>query len=174
MVLVVISGVPGTGKSTVANAVARRTRAVCLSVDEVEDALMGAGLPDELVGGAAYEAVAASAAENLRLGHTVIVDAVNDSEPARNTWRRAAERASAPVLFVLLTPPAEGEHRRRLTERRRELRHHTEPSWESVRVRADGFEAWRDPPVTVDSGLPLVAVIEQVASIVERAHRARG
>ncbi len=37
--LVVISGLSGTGKSTVGEAVARRRRAVWLSVDDVEDAL---------------------------------------------------------------------------------------------------------------------------------------
>src|ERR671927_742877 len=100
--LVVVSGLPGTGKSTVAEAVARRAGAVVLSVDEVEEALLGAGLAsDWTTGAAAYEAVAAAAAENLRLGHTVIVDAVNDSEPARDTWRRAAAAAAAELVFVL-------------------------------------------------------------------------
>ena len=79
-----------------------------LSVDDVEDALLGVGLAsDWTTGVAAYEAVAAGRAENLRLGHVVIVDAGNDSEPARDTWRRAAEDASASLVFVLLTPPDE-------------------------------------------------------------------
>jgi predicted kinase len=96
--LVVISGLSGTGKSTVGGAVARRHRAVWLSVDEVEDALLGVGLPsDWTTGVAAYEAVAAVAAANLRLSHVVIVDAVNDSEPARDMGvapRRQPQRRS--------------------------------------------------------------------------------
>jgi predicted kinase len=169
-VLVVISGLSGTGKSTVGEAVARRCRAVWLSVDAVEDALLGVGLPsDWTTGVAAYEAAAAAAAENLRLGHVVIVDAVNDSEPARETWRRAAEAASAPLVFVLLTPPQEREHRRRLQRRTRRLSHQSEPSWEHVQARAQAYEPWRYPPVSIDSGEPLDVVIEQVAAIVPPA-----
>ena len=165
-VLVVISGLSGTGKSTVGEAVARRRRAVWLSVDDIEDALLGVGLPsDWTTGVAAYEAVAAAAAENLRLGHVVIVDAVNDSEPARDTWRRAAEAASAPVVFVLLTPPDEREHRRRLEGRSRRLSHQSEPTWEQVQKRAQGYERWRDPPVSIDSGQPLDVVVDKVAEI---------
>ena len=171
-VLVVISGLPGTGKSTVGEAVARRTRAVWLSVDDVEDALLAVGLPsDWTTGVAAYEAVAAAAAENLRLGHAVIVDAVNDSEPARDTWRRAADAASAPVVFVLLTPPEEREHLLRLQRRTRRLTHQSEPTWEQVQARARTYESWRDPPVPIDTGEPLDVVIDKVAAIVQHPPR---
>lgn len=168
-VLVVISGLSGTGKSTVGEAVARRHRAVWLSVDEVEDALLGVGLvSDSTAGVAAYEAVAAAAAENLRLGHVVIVDAVNDSEPVRDTWRRAAEAASAPLVFVLPTPE-EREHRLPLEGRTRRLSHQSEPTWEQVQARAQRFEDWRDPPVSIDSGQPLEVVVDEVAKIVPHA-----
>jgi len=169
-VLIVISGLPGTGKTTVGEAAARHSRAVWLSVDDLEDALLGVGLPSNWTTGvAAYEAVAAAAAENLRLGHVVIVDAVNDSEPARDTWRRAAERASAAVVFVLLTPPPEREHRLRLQERTRHLSHQPEPPWEHVQERARTYERWRDPPVSIDSSQPLGAVVAEVAAIVRSA-----
>jgi predicted kinase len=168
--LVVISGLPGTGKSTAGEAVARRSRAVWLSVDEVEEALLGVGLPsDWTTGVAAYEAVAAAAAENLRLGHVVIVDGVNDSEPARDTWRRAAEAAAAPLVFVLLTPPPEQEHRLRLESRTRNLTHQSEPTWDDVQARAQTYESWREPPLSIDSGQPLEVVVAEVAAIVPGA-----
>ena len=167
--LIVISGLPGTGKTTVGEAVARERGAVWLSVDEVEDALLRVGLPpDRTTGVAAYEAAGAAAAENLRLGHVVIVDAVNDSEFARDTWRRAAEAASASVVFVLLTPPPEDEHRLRLRERTRQLAHQPEPSWLEVQERARTYEPWREPPVTIDSGNPLGVVVAEVIATVPR------
>jgi predicted kinase len=147
--------------------VAKRCGAVWLPVDEVEDALLGVGLPyDSSTGGAAYEAVAAAAAENLRLGHVVIVDAVNDSEAARDTWRRAAEAASARMVFVLLTPPQEREHRLRLGGRTRRLSHQSEPTWGQVHARALTYEPWRDRPISIDSGQPFDAVVDAVAAIV--------
>jgi predicted kinase len=169
-VLVVISGLSATGKSTVGEAVARRCRAVWLPVDEVEDALLGVGLPsDWSTGRAAYEAVAAAAIENLRLGHVVIVDAVNDSDRDRDTWRRAAKAACTSVVFVLLTPPSEKEHRRRLQERTRRLAHQSEPTWDEIQARARRYEPWHDPPVWIDSGQALDVVVNQVAAIVSQS-----
>ena len=43
-VLVVVSGLSGAGKSTVGEAVARRRRAVWLSVDEIEEACLASDL----------------------------------------------------------------------------------------------------------------------------------
>lgn len=39
---------------------------------------------------------------NLRRGHDVIVNAVNDSDEARQTWRTAAQRTGADLQFVPL------------------------------------------------------------------------
>ena len=91
--LVVVSGLPGTGKSTVAVALARQVRAVHLSIDEVEEAMLGAGLPPTFATGvAAYEAVRAAVEQNLALGHHVVVDAVNEKGLPRD---RNAQRGSA-------------------------------------------------------------------------------
>ncbi|MFE5409348.1 AAA family ATPase [Microbacterium sp. NPDC056569] len=150
--LVVISGLPGTGKTAVAAEVARRAKAVHLSIDTVEDALLGAGLPrSSTTGVAAYEAVRAATEQNLALGRIVVVDAVNDSEPARETWRRASATAAVPLKFVLLALDDEVEHRRRLEGRRRNLQNVLEPSWDDVSSRRESFEPWGDVHLRVDA-----------------------
>jgi predicted kinase len=144
-VLIVIPGLPGTGKSAVAAALAARLRAVHLSIDPVEDALLGAGLPRSWeTGVAAYEATRVMAEQNLALGTSVVVDAVNDSEPARQTWRIAAANAGAELAFVLLTLNDEAEHRRRLEGRVRELTHVPEPSWADVLAGAEAYAPWAE------------------------------
>lgn len=80
--LVVVSGLPGVGKTSVAEIVATRTRSVHLSIDAVEESILACGLPSGWqVGVAAYEAVRAMAEQNLLLGHDVIVD----GPPCRNS-----------------------------------------------------------------------------------------
>lgn len=152
----------------VAEAVAGHLRAVQLSVDTIEDALLAAGLPRGWTTGvAAYEAARAAAEQNLLLGHTVVVDAVNDSDPARNTWRSAARSADCPIMFVLLTPPEPAEHRRRLTGRTRGLAHIPEPTWEQVEARARAYEPWPAEPDLVDSGQRPDLVVEQVLVLLQ-------
>lgn len=143
--LIVISGLPGTGKTAVAAALAARLRAVHVSIDPIEDALLGAGFPRSYeTGVASYEAARVVAVQNLGRDVPVVVDAVNDSEPARETWRRAAADGGAELAFVLLTLDDVDEHRRRLAGRVRRLRNVREPSWDEVRARAAAYAPWPD------------------------------
>jgi predicted kinase len=150
--LIVVSGLPGVGKSAVAALAAEGLGAVHLSIDPVEEALLGAGLePGWTTGVAAYEAVRAAAETNLVLGHTVVVDAVNDSDGARDTWRVAASRTGAEVCWIVLICSDPVEHARRLADRRRGLALVPEPSWDDVRARREGYEPWTDPHTEIDT-----------------------
>lgn len=143
--LVVVSGLPGVGKTSIAEIVAARTRSVRLSIDAVEESILACGLPSGWqVGVAAYEAARAMAEQNLRLGHDVVVDAVNDSEPARQTWRTAASQTGAHLEFVYLVISDVQEHERRLSGRDRGLAYVGEPSWSDVQRRRIDYAAWSD------------------------------
>lgn len=167
--LVVISGLPGVGKTTLAAALSRRIGSTHLSVDTVEDALLRAGLePGWTTGVAAYEAVGAAAQQNLLLGRTVVVDAVNDSDAARQTWRDVAGRAEVEVLFVLLLPPPSTEHHRRLRTRRRGLEYVLEPSWSEVVTRAKAYEVWPNEPIELASSEPVEDLLERLESEIHR------
>lgn len=161
--LIVISGLPATGKTALATALARHTNVVHLSVDTVEDALLRCGLePGWSTGVAAYEAVGAAAQQNLQFGRSVVVDAVNDSEAARQVWRDAGERSGAEVRFVLLVPPSVSEHQRRLRSRERGLAQVPEPSWSEVEQRAAAFEAWRDSPLELPADEPIPELLRRL------------
>ena len=95
-----LSGLPGAGKSHLADALAVEFGAVVVSVDPIEDAMIRSGLSMSFeTGVAAYEAGATVAAKQLRNGLTVIVDAANYLEVGRDVWRRVD---SADDLDVVL------------------------------------------------------------------------
>ena len=166
--LLVVSGLPGTGKTAVARAIADRMSAAHLSIDRVENAMLGAGADKGWTTGvSAYEAVRVMAEDNLARGMTVVVDAVNDSEAARDTWRQAAGAAATQVRFVLLTLSDAVEHRRRLEGRERGMVHVGEPTWEQVQARATAYEPWVGPFTEVDASLPVAEVIAQVLAAVD-------
>ncbi|XKH53657.1 AAA family ATPase [Citricoccus nitrophenolicus] len=150
--LVVVSGLPGVGKTSVAVIVAANTEAVHLSIDAVEESILACGLPTgRQVGVAAYETVRAMAEQNLRLGHDVVVDAVNDSEEARQTWRTAAAHTVASLEFVHLMISDELEHQRRLSGRDRGLAYVSEPTWSDVQRRRADYAAWSDEVLEFDT-----------------------
>jgi predicted kinase len=164
--LIVVSGLPGVGKTVTASGVATRLGAVHLSIDAVEEALLGAGMePGWTTGVAAYEAVRAAAETNLAIGRMVVVDAVNDSEPARETWRRAASSNGAELRWVVLTCSDSDAHRARLVDRDRGFRFVREPTWDDVGDRREGLGSWFEAPTEIDTSQKSIsAVVAEVAA----------
>ena len=75
--LIIFAGLPGTGKSKLANELARRIGATFLRIDSIEQAITGSSLRIHPVEDAGYLVGYALAEDNLRLGGTVIADSVN-------------------------------------------------------------------------------------------------
>ncbi len=117
MLLIGMCGLPASVKSALAEALGRALPGPVLSVDRIETALWRAGIEREQPTGLAAYAVAHTlAAENLRLGLTVVVDAVNDADEARAAWVDLARQQAVPLRFVEVTCPDVDLHRRRLLE----------------------------------------------------------
>jgi predicted kinase len=155
-VLIVMAGRAGVGKSTLARALAQRLGIAVLPVDPIEAALWRAGIDrTQPTGLAAYVVADALAAEQLALGASVIVDAVNAVEPARQGWRQLAGRFGVPmpVLEVFCSDPR--LHQTRLASRDRGLDASLEPTWEAVLARE--YQPWPDRHLRLDSARPVVA-----------------
>ncbi len=150
--LIVMCGLPGAGKSTLAEDICRALSVPVLSVDPIEAALLRSGIAtDQPVGLAAYVVAEDLAAAQLAVGVTIVVDAVNDVEPARDQWRDLAERFHVPLAFIEVRCSDQEIHRTRLHHRRRNLGPFREPTWESVQARRSAFENWEQPRLTLDS-----------------------
>jgi predicted kinase len=162
-VLVVVSGLPGVGKSALADALGERLGAPVLSVDPVEAAILRSGIPRSFETGlAAYGVVAALAEQQLRLGLGVVVDAVSSLEVAREMWRRAAAPTGTPVRVVEVVCADAALHRARLEGRQRGLDGFPEPTWDEVEARRAEWEPWEEDRLVVDAVAPLAVNLETV------------
>jgi len=161
-------GLQGTGKSTIAGRLARELPAPVLPVDPVEVALWAAGIDrDQPTGLAAFVVVGALAGTMLRLGQTVVVDAVNDAEVARQQWRDLAARHDVPLRFVEVVCSDPDLHRRRLDDRPdADLAGAAAPTWESVEARREGFAGWDDDRLVLDSVDPVPDNVRRVLAYV--------
>jgi len=168
--LIVMSGLPATGKSAIADALAVAVNGLVVSVDPIESALLTSGIePNQPTGMAAYAVAAAIAETNLRLDRTVIVDAVNSVGQAKTWWIELSRREDVRLLVVEAICSDEAIHRQRLTDRRRALAIE-EPSWETVTLRREEWVAWPFAPLVVDAVDPLA---ENVARVVAAVHATR-
>lgn len=118
--LIAMVGLPGAGKSSVAEALGRKLNAPVVSVDPIEAAMWRAGVTrDQPTGLAAYVVAEAVADGVLGMDQTVIVDAVNAVEAARGQWRSLADRHDVPAVFIEVLCSDPVVHRRRLESRSR-------------------------------------------------------
>jgi predicted kinase len=149
--LIVLSGMPGTGKSVIASGIGRARQAPVLSVDPIESAILRAGIAHSFETGlAAYLVAEAVADECLAAGLDAVVDAVNSVEPARDMWRRLARKHGS-TLAVIECVVSDGTlHESRLAGRARGLEL-TEPTWTDVQRRQAEWIAWPEPHLTLDA-----------------------
>ena len=149
--LIVVSGLPGSGKSTVADGLSRSLSIPVFSVDPIEAAMWRNGIARSHTGIAAYEIAAALADEHLRLGHSVIIDAVNPIEAPRAGWRSLAAKYRANLKIIECVCANEAVHRQRTEARRRNIDGMPEVPWSRVLERRAEYEPWTDQRLTLDT-----------------------
>ncbi|MCL6653248.1 kinase [Agrobacterium rubi] len=163
--LIIFGGLSGSGKSTVAQALARRIRALYLRVDTVEQAIRtSAPLAEGLgVGPSGYVTVYRLATDNLRLGHTVIADSVNPLPTTRNAFRDVAAESGTKFIEVEIVCSDAAVHRHRAETRPPSVDGLSPPSWAAIQNRH--YEAWI-PDLRIDTSL--LSVEQSVVEIVRK------
>jgi len=147
--LVVFSGLPGTGKTTLAQAFAQQRHALYLGSDTIDLALrLAASISGEsspIVHGVAK----ALALENLRLAQIVVIDSVNALQARRDAWRQIAVMAQVQIFEIEMICSNAAEHQRRIEARTAGPESLIPPTWQDVKERH--YDAWDRPHLVIDS-----------------------
>ena len=170
-VLVVVSGLPATGKSTVARLLAERTRTPYLRVDRIEQAMVDWSALTHPVGPTGYAVAHTLAAEQLALGLDVVVECVNPIALTRDAWADTAVRADAAIVEVELICSDEVEHRHRVESRASDVDGLAKPTWAEVRARE--YEPWVRPHLVIDTATtPTETAVDRIAAAMTTPRRA--
>ena len=156
--MLILSGLPGTGKTTFALALAAHTPVVHLESDAIRRALFSvpAYVPAEHA--RVFRTLEAHGAKALAGGQDVIVDATNLAANERRRFVRIAEAANAMVVLVRFTAP-EVVIRERLTVPREGSSQADFRVYEMMRARANSL---RSAAVVVDSRFDLSPSLDLV------------
>lgn len=159
--LFIFSGLPATGKTALAQQLAKKTNAVYLRIDTVEQGLRD--VCNIVVRGEGYRLAYRIASDNLRLGHNVVADSCNPIQLTRDEWQETAERNGAKFINIEIVCSDKDEHRNRIEERTNEIANLKLPTWNEVKSRE--YNRWKSDRIVIDTaGKPVEESINELVA----------
>ena len=164
---VVLSGLPGTGKSHFARALAQRQPFLTLGSDRLRKVLVPQPKYTRGEHGRVFAAAHRLLEELLGEGWRVIFDATNLNERFREPLYDMADRLQVPIVIVWFTAP-ETVIRRRLSDRASGISRdsYSDADWKIYCRLRPGEEALTRPHLTVDSSRDITPFLDEIANIV--------
>lgn len=159
MRLIVFSGLPGTGKSALAERVGRELCIPVFAKDWLEATLLRCEVTptkrEKPLGSAGYHLLTILAERQLMLGQSVILDSVASTKSIRTTWKELAEKYITRWFVIECICSQEKVHRARLSKRRRDIPGWHELAWSEVERVRGYYLPWEEDRLILDAINPL-------------------
>jgi predicted kinase len=151
-VLVVVAGLPGTGKSTVAAGVGAHLDCPVFAKDVIEASLWRSGVGAEQGSWqAAEDLLTTLAAAQLDQGQSAVLDTVAGREASRTAWHTVAEQRDSPFVVVECVCSDLALHRTRIEGRARGIPGWYELTWDDVQRSRQKYEPWAQDRLVLDA-----------------------
>ena len=159
MKLIVFSGLPGTGKSTIAKAIGRGLGIPVFAKDWLEGTLKNSKLvtdeTEKFLGSAGYGLLTVLAERQLMLGQSVILDSVASTESIRTTWKELCKKYNAEWCVIECICSDIAIHRSRLSGRQRGIPGWHELEWSEVERVRSYYVPWQENRLVLDLVRPV-------------------
>ena len=168
--LIMFSGLAGTGKSTLANAVARELKIPVISFDYFIDHALPRHVmtdPGHWTNQDVFETMNKLAEQQLSLGLSVILDAVYFTKEGREAVHAVAEKCQT-RFCVIHTLCSDKDIWQERVVRRAENSSFTETPahWDSIMAEMKAFHPWEHAEALfVDSILPIEINVQKIKSV---------
>ena len=160
-VLVVVSGLPGTGKSYFCRKLAERLPSVTLESDALRRVLFpapGYSLPESA---RLFQTIRLLAERLLKRGVSIILDATNLSERYRQCFYSIASRLEVKLILVGVEAPP-SLVKERLKARLKNIAEKSEADWEVYRRMWRSVERITRKHYVVDTSRDIVPVLDEI------------
>ncbi len=163
--LYIFSGLPASGKSTLAQELAKKIHATFIRIDTIEQGLRDICKYD-VEGGEGYELAHLIASDNLKLGNNVIADSVNPWELTRKAWNEVATSSQANFVNIEVICSDHHEHKIRVASRSVIMKNTNLPTWEVVLNR--DYHSWTEHRILIDTSGKQIS--ESLAELIDKVN----
>jgi hypothetical protein len=168
--LIVMSGVPGTGKSTLADEIAKALRVPSFAGDWLLGALTPFGgyhLSNLL--DMADELLTTLAMRQLALGQSAILDFPTERAATRERWRSLAAAYGVGMRVIICVCSDAATHRQRAEHRRRAIPGwHDAGDWADIERRREQFPPWHGDTLIIDAVNPVEDNLRRALEYIDR------
>jgi predicted kinase len=155
MKLILFSGIPGTGKSTLAEAVGRELQTPVFALDWLLGSLRPHGvLTNENMAAVSDSLMMTLVRRQFMLGQSAILDFPAHTKEIRVKWQSFAQEQSAKFRGIETICSDVDLHRQRTEGRVRSIPGWHEITWTHVEKMRERYEAWDEPHLIVDAVQP--------------------
>jgi len=167
--LIVVSGLPGAGKSFFCRKLAERLPCLILASDTLRRILFPSPQYNETENRRLFSACHVLIEELLRSGIPIIFDATNLVERHREFLYRAADRASAKLILVWVEAPTEVVKQRLLArEEAAALEYDSEAGWDVYQRMKTRRQRIRRSHFVVDTSRDISPVIDKIVRAAQK------
>ena len=167
--LVVVSGLPGTGKSYFCRKLAEKIDLVILESDSLRRQLFVAPLYSKEESTQLFRACHGLVEELLRRGISVALDATNLEEHNREQLYHIADQSGARLIIVRMeAPPEVVQQRLERRSRREDQSDHSEADWNVYSKMKPMVDKIGRNHFAVDSTKDIAPVIDKIVRLVNR------
>jgi len=149
-VLYIFSGLPASGKSTLARNMSKILKIVYIRIDTIEQGIID--LYKFNVQGEGYRLAYRIIEDNLKIGNDVISDQCNPINLTRNEFKNIAIKNNCKYINIEIICSNETEHKKRIENR------NYPPSWNEVMKRKYDtnysfmyYEPWEEEHIIIDT-----------------------
>lgn len=146
-ILFIFSGLPGSGKTTLASRIARSLALPYFRLDTIEHGLKE--ICSLNVAGEGYRLTYRIVADNLKIGNDVLVDCVNPWELTRNEWESVARDNEARSINIEVVCSDKNEHKERVSTRENDIAGFQLPTWEEIQERE--YQEWKKDRIIIET-----------------------
>jgi len=146
MMVIIIFGLPGTGKSYFARHLSQEIDAVYLSTDEVRLHMKKQGRYDEEDKQLVYDRLEEMMSEHLKKGENVIIDGTFHEKRRRDQFNGKARELGQPVFFIEMQSREET-----VKERVEQKREYSEADYSVYKMILNRFEPLEIPHLQLES-----------------------